>query len=87
MIKIQRLTLDNGLRVIVHEDHTTPMAAFNVAYDVGSRDENPDHTGFAHLMEPGPDELLHPVAGQQSGDGLLGGIGPDAAAGFPAGVA
>ncbi len=51
MIKIQRLTLDNGLRVIVHEDHTTPMAAFNVAYDVGSRDEHPDHTGFAHLME------------------------------------
>jgi len=51
MRKIQRHTLNNGLRVIVHEDHTTPMAACNVAYDVGSRDEHPDHTGFAHLME------------------------------------
>ncbi len=51
MMTIQRHLLDNGLRVIVHEDHTTPMAAFNVAYDVGSRDEHPDHTGFAHLME------------------------------------
>jgi Predicted Zn-dependent peptidases len=51
MTPIQRHTLDNGLRVIVHEDHTTPLAAFNVAYDVGSRDEHPDCTGLAHLME------------------------------------
>jgi len=39
------------LRVIVHEDHTTPLAACNIVYNVGSRDEHPDHTGFAHLME------------------------------------
>ena len=41
----------NGLRVIVHEDHTTPMIAFNVLYDVGARDEDPGQTGFAHLFE------------------------------------
>lgn len=51
MLTIQRKNLDNGLRVIVHEDHTTPLAACNVVYNVGSRDEHPDHTGFAHLME------------------------------------
>lgn len=39
------------MRVIVHEDHTTPLAACNIVYNVGSRDEHPDHTGFAHLME------------------------------------
>ena len=50
-IQIQKNTLSNGLKVIVHEDHTTPLASFNVAYNVGSRDENPDHTGLAHLME------------------------------------
>lgn len=43
--------LDNGLRVLVHEDPSTPMAAVNVLYDVGSRDENPHKTGFAHLFE------------------------------------
>ncbi len=43
--------MDNGLRVLVHEDHTTPLAVCNVVYNVGSRDEHPDHTGFAHLME------------------------------------
>ncbi|WP_343700542.1 pitrilysin family protein [Chitinophaga sp.] len=51
MIHFNRFTLDNGLRVIVHEDATTPMAVVNVLYDVGSRDENPDQTGFAHLFE------------------------------------
>lgn len=50
-MNIRRKILDNGLRVLVHEDHTTPMAACNVVYNVGSRDEHPDHTGFAHLME------------------------------------
>jgi zinc protease len=44
-------TLDNGLRLIVHEDHTTPLAAVNVWYHVGSRDEKPGKTGFAHLFE------------------------------------
>lgn len=51
MISYEYFELDNGLRVFVHEDHTTPMAAFNICYNVGSRDENPDKTGFAHLFE------------------------------------
>lgn len=51
MISFEKYTLDNGLRVILHRDPTTPIAAVNVAYDVGSRDENPEHTGFAHLFE------------------------------------
>lgn len=51
MIKYERFVLDNGLRVIVHEDHSTPMAVVDVMYDVGARDENPIKTGFAHLFE------------------------------------
>ena len=51
MISFERHTLANGLRVILHRDVTTPLAAVNVIYDVGSRDEDPDHTGFAHLFE------------------------------------
>ncbi len=51
MIEFSRFTLDNGLRVVVHEDHSTPMAALNVIYDVGARDESPERTGFAHLFE------------------------------------
>ena len=51
MIKFDRFVLDNGLRVIVHEDHSTPMAVVNVMYDVGARDEDPNKTGFAHLFE------------------------------------
>jgi predicted Zn-dependent peptidase len=51
MVKFNRFTLDNGLRVIVHEDNTTPMAVLNILYDVGARDENPEQTGFAHLFE------------------------------------
>ncbi|TYR36550.1 insulinase family protein [Sphingobacterium phlebotomi] len=51
MINYQRFTLDNGLRVLVHEDHTTAMACVNILYDVGARDESPDKTGFAHLFE------------------------------------
>jgi zinc protease len=49
MIQYDRFVLDNGLRVLVHEDHSTPMAVVNVLYDVGARDENPEMTGFAHL--------------------------------------
>ena len=45
MISFEKYTLDNGLRVILHRDPTTPIAAVNVAYDVGSRDEDPEHTG------------------------------------------
>ncbi len=51
MIQYQRFVLDNGLRVIVHEDHSTPMAVVDVMYDVGARDEDPNKTGFAHLFE------------------------------------
>ena len=51
MIKYDRFQLSNGLRVLVHEDHSTPMAVVNVLYDVGARDEDPNRTGFAHLFE------------------------------------
>jgi zinc protease len=51
MIQFEKFTLSNGLRVVVHEDHSTPMAVVNVMYDVGSKDENPEKTGFAHLFE------------------------------------
>jgi zinc protease len=51
MIQYQHFTLSNGLKVYVHEDHTTPMAAFNICYNVGSRDEEENKTGFAHLFE------------------------------------
>src|SRR3954468_16750451 len=46
-----QFTLPNGLRVIVHEDHTVPLLTVNVWYDVGSARENPGRTGFAHLFE------------------------------------
>lgn len=51
MILYDRFVLDNGLRVLVHEDYSTPMAVMNIMYDVGARDENPEKTGFAHLFE------------------------------------
>ncbi len=51
MITFERFVLDNGLKVLVHEDHSTPMAVVNIMYDVGARDENPNKTGFAHLFE------------------------------------
>ncbi len=51
MINFSRFELANGLKVIVHEDDSTPMAAVNVLYNVGARDESPDKTGFAHLFE------------------------------------
>ncbi len=51
MIKFERFELENGLRVLVHEDDSTPMAAINIVYDVGSKDEDPEKTGFAHLFE------------------------------------
>jgi zinc protease len=51
MIDFQRVILENGLRVLVHEDNSTPVVAVNLLYDVGSRDENPERTGFAHLFE------------------------------------
>jgi zinc protease len=51
MIAFERKILSNGLRVVVHEDNCTPLVAVNVLYGVGSRDESPDRTGFAHLFE------------------------------------
>ena len=51
MIHFNKTKLPNGLTVIVHEDHSTPLAAMNILYDVGARDENPERTGFAHLFE------------------------------------
>ena len=51
MINYNRFVLNNGLRVLVHEDSSTPMAVVNVMYDVGARDEDPAQTGFAHLFE------------------------------------
>lgn len=51
MIDYNRFTLKNGLRVLVHEDHSTPMAVVNILYDVGAKDEDPQQTGFAHLFE------------------------------------
>lgn len=51
MIAFEKFTLENGLRVIVHKDASTPVVAMNILYDVGARDEHPDRTGFAHLFE------------------------------------
>lgn len=51
VIKYDKFELANGLRVLVHEDPSTPMAIVNVLYDVGARDEDPRKTGFAHLFE------------------------------------
>jgi len=51
LIRFERFTLANGLRVLVHEDKSTPMVVVNVLYNVGARDESPDKTGFAHLFE------------------------------------
>lgn len=51
MLTINRHTLDNGLRIVHSEDNSTQMVALNVLYNVGARDEHPEHTGFAHLFE------------------------------------
>jgi len=76
VINFKEFTLDNGLRVILHEDFTTPMAVLNVLYDVGSKDENESQTGFAHLFEhlmfsgsvniPSYDEPLQKVGGENN---------------------
>ncbi|MBP1660202.1 MAG: peptidase domain protein, partial [Candidatus Aminicenantes bacterium] len=50
-IPYQKFVLDNGLTLIVHEDHKAPIVAFNVWYRVGSKNEKPGKTGFAHLFE------------------------------------
>lgn len=51
MVNYKRYTLDNGLTLIVHRDTSSPIAAVNTLYKVGSRNESPDKTGFAHLFE------------------------------------
>lgn len=51
MIKISRHVLANGLRLVHSQDESTQMVALNIVYNVGARDEHPDHTGFAHLFE------------------------------------
>lgn len=51
MIRIQRHVLPNGLRIVHHGNTSTQMVALNLLYDVGARDEHPEHTGFAHLFE------------------------------------
>lgn len=51
MIQFERFNLDNGLRILFHEDKSTPMVAVNLLYNVGAKDENKDKTGFAHLFE------------------------------------
>ncbi len=76
MIHFQEFTLPNGLRCLVHEDFTTPLAVLNVLYDVGSRDEDASRTGFAHLFEhlmfsgslnvPSYDEPLQKVGGENN---------------------
>jgi len=76
MIQFERFTLTNGLRVIVHQDLSTPMAVMNIMYDVGARDENPEQTGFAHLFEhlmfggsvniPNYDEPLQMAGGENN---------------------
>jgi zinc protease len=76
MIQYQYFELNNGLKVYVHEDITSPIAAFNICYNVGSRDENPNKTGFAHLFEhlmfggsqniPSYDEPLQKVGGENN---------------------
>lgn len=76
MIRFEEFTLANGLRVIVHEDNTVQLAVLNILYDVGSRDEEPNKTGFAHLFEhlmfggsaniPSYDEPLQLVGGENN---------------------
>lgn len=76
MLQFEKFTLANGLRVIVHVDNATPMAAMNILYDVGARDEDPNRTGFAHLFEhlmfggsvniPSYDEPLQMAGGENN---------------------
>ena len=76
MIKFEKFILNNGLTVIVHEDHSSPMAVLNLLYKVGARNESPEKTGFAHLFEhlmfggsknvPSFDEPLQKVGGDNN---------------------
>ncbi|OYD40213.1 M16 family metallopeptidase [Sphingobacterium cellulitidis] len=76
MIKFERFILENGLKVLVHEDPHSPMACMNILYNVGARDEQEDKTGFAHLFEhlmfsgsvniPNYDQPLQRVGGENN---------------------
>ncbi len=76
MISFSEFKLENGLHVIVHEDPTVQIAVMNILYRVGSRDENENKTGFAHLFEhlmfggsvniPSYDEPLQRVGGENN---------------------
>jgi len=76
MINFEKKTLANGLTVIVHPDNSSPLVAINIVYNVGSKDEDPDKTGFAHLFEhlmfggsvniPSYDEPLQMVGGDNN---------------------
>ncbi len=76
MISYEKFTLKNGLQVYIHQDKTTPIAAFNLLYQVGARDEDENKTGFAHLFEhlmfggsvniPVFDEPLQQVGGENN---------------------
>ncbi len=76
MISYEKFTLENGLQVYIHQDKTTPIAAFNLLYQVGARDEDENKTGFAHLFEhlmfggsvniPVFDEPLQQVGGENN---------------------
>ncbi len=76
MTNFESFILDNGLQVIVHEDPNSAIAAVNIMYNVGSRDEAPDKTGFAHLFEhlmfggskhiPAYDKVLQQVGGDNN---------------------
>jgi zinc protease len=78
-LRYEMFELDNGLRVMVHEDHRAPLACVCVWYHVGSKDERPGRTGFAHLFEHlmfegsehvpegGFDQLLESVGGTNNG--------------------
>ncbi len=76
MISFERFTLPNGLKVIHHEDKSTPLVCVNILYDVGARDEDASRTGFAHLFEhlmfggsvniPNYDEPLQRVGGENN---------------------
>ena len=67
VMKVQQEKLANGLQVMMVEEHQVPVINLQVWYHVGSKDELPGHTGFAHLFEhlmfkgsahAGPDEML-----------------------------
>ena len=82
-IAYEKVTLSNGLDVILHEDHSIPLAAVNVWYHVGSKNEVPGRTGFAHLFEhvmfegSGHHNSSHFEPLQKVGANLNGSTNPD----------